>query len=587
MSRLSFLPLTLIALIGTACSSSVGASDNEPSPSTNSPADGPDEPGVDPDEPTSGNTDAPTVDPQVEGSTPEDPVGEDGPEITPPAPGESTRLARLSHEQYANTVQDLLGIDDDPTQGFAPDAQNGFGFATSVDFVVDGRLGPQYRSAAEDLAARVASDDALLSQVVSCDPAQAACGEQFVADFGARAFRRPLTDGEQEGFFDLFFRGADLVASGDDFRDGVALVLEAMLQSPQFLYRTEFSNDVGADGVIPLSDYEVASRLSYFIYNSMPDDELFLAAANGELSTAEQVRTQVQRMLQTDRALRSLVEFHDQAWHFSRFSKIAPDPSLLPDAPSDLVSRVQAAARLYVEDVVADEGGLAELLTSPFAYADATLAPLYGQEAGGEMERIELDATERKGLLMQVGFLAANAYSLKTDPVHRGLFVVRDLLCRTIPDPPPGAANAQLPEDAPTPETTREEITLLTSPPECVSCHSQINPPGFAFENFDAMGQLRSEENGVAVDTSGSIQLDGQTVEFESAVDLIDAVAESDEAMRCYATKWLEFAHGRRLTSDELTVIDELGSPEAVTELVTNVATTNAFLTRTPNEEAR
>ncbi len=546
----------------------------------------------DPDPANTNTDDTPTDTSSDDGPGPGDdepgPSESDGEvEITPPAPGETTRLARLSHEQYTNTVQDLLGIDDDPSDAFAPDAQNGFTFQTSIDFLVDGRLGPQYRAAAESLATVVATDDVVFEHIVPCDAAQASCAREFISDFGARAFRRPLTDAEAEGFAGLFAQGNDLVGSGDDFKDGVSLVVQAMLQSPQFLYRTEYSNEIGPDGLIPLNDYEVASRLSYFIYNSMPDDELLSAAEAGELSGSDQVRAQVERMLQTDRALQTLVDFHDQAWHFSRFSKIAPDPSLFPDAPNDLVKRVQDAAHRYVQEVIDDGGGMSELLTAPFAYADSTIAPLYGQDVGGGMERIELDASERKGLLMQVGFLASNAYSLKTDPVHRGLFVVRDLLCREIPDPPPGAANSELPNDIPPPETTREEITILTSPPECLSCHTQINPPGFAFENFDAMGQRRSEENGVPVETSGSLLLDGQNVDFDGALSLVDAVAESDEALRCYATKWLEFARGRRLTQDELSVVDDLDSPAAVKELVITITTTHAFLTRTPNEEAR
>src|SRR5690606_16871053 len=214
---------------------------------------------------------------------------------------------RLSHAQYKNTIQDLLGVDDDLTQAFAPDAQNGFGFETSVDLFVDGRLGPQYRAAAEALAARVASSNALLDRLLPCDYSDASCASGFVADFGARAFRRPLTRTELDGFMALFDQGSDLIGSGDDFKDGVALVIEAMLQSPQFLYRTELSDDPSPDGSIPLDDYEIASRLSYFIYNSMPDDELFAAAAAGDLSSAAAARSQVDRMLRSERALASLV----------------------------------------------------------------------------------------------------------------------------------------------------------------------------------------------------------------------------------------------------------------------------------------
>ncbi len=520
-------------------------------------------------------------------SEPSEPADDPGPTIVAPAPGETTRLARLTHDQYDNTISDLLGVDTDVTSAFAPDALNGFEFSTSLDYVVDKRLGPQYRAAAEELADQVVASDESFAHVARCSGDAGACRDEFVQDFGLRAFRRPLTSTETTRFSDLFDLGPELVGSGDDYRDGVALVVEAALQSPQFIYRTELGDETDDDGIIPLSPWETASRLSYFIYDSMPDQPLLDAAANDELNTTEQIRAQIERMLDDPRALRKLVSFHEQAWKFDRFAKISPDPEAFPGLPNDIVGRVRSASERYVEDVITGGGGLPELLTEPFAYADSALAPLYGLSTGDTLTRVEFEDGQRLGFLMQVGFLAANAYAVKTDPIHRGLFIVRDLLCRTIPDPPAGASMTPLPEGSPVPETTREEVTLLTSPGECVGCHLQINPPGFAFEGFGAMGQLRTEEDGHEVAVDIAFALDGEERQFDGPIELVRALADSEEAQRCYARKWVQFARGRALTKDESSVIDELDGTASVRQLVIDVATAGAFLERRENEVAQ
>jgi hypothetical protein len=174
---------------------------------------------------------------------------------------------------------------------------------------------------------------------------------------------------------------------------------------------------------------------------------------------------------------------------------------------------------------------------------------------------------------------------VKTDPIHRGLFVLRDILCRTIPDPPPGASMTPLPATSEPIETTREEIELLTGQDMCIGCHTEINAPGFAFENFDAVGGTRQMEGGVAVDTTGQMDLDGAAVSFSNAVQLVDALASSDEAQRCYAAKWLEFSYGRRFASSDQVVRDELATQGlGATAIATRITTTPAFLSRAPNE---
>lgn len=509
------------------------------------------------------------------------------PTVSTRKPGEVTRFARLTHDQYDNTVRELLGVQSKPSSAFAPDALNGFAFASSTDFVVDARLAPQYRTAAETLAEQVVNEATVYARVVPCTDESEACRDKFVSDFGARAFRRPLTTEQTAALTELFAQGADLVASGNAFTDGVRLVVEAVLQSPQFLYRTELSPDDGTADVIALSDYDIASRLSYFVYNSMPDAELFAAAASGDLHTAEAVNAQVERMLQDPRAEAQLVAFHEQAWAFSRYNNITPDRTKFPNVPTDLSARLLTASRNFVRDVIEEGGGVEELLTAPFAYADDAIGALYGVEVSDGFQRIEFAPEERLGLLSQPGFLASNAYAQKTDPIHRGLFVMRNLLCRNVGDPPAGASMAKLPDGSPTPKTTREEVELLTSPDDCSPCHRLFNPMGFAFESFDALGQVRTEENGEPVDTTGKVTIDGVEVELRGAIDLINTVASSDEAKSCYAKKWFSFAHGRNVASSDMAVVNELSGDLSVHDIVTAIVSTPSYLTRPKTETAR
>jgi hypothetical protein len=331
---------------------------------------------------------------------------------------------------------------------------------------------------------------------------------------------------------------------------------------------------------VALDDWEIASRLSYFLYDSMPDVELFEAARAGQLRTPEQIEVAARRMLTQPRVLDKLVAFHEQAWQFGRFSRISPDTTTYPNVPSGFVNRVRDSAAAFVEDVIASGGGLEELLTAPYAFVDDGLAPLYGVSApaGPSLSRVDFPGRERQGLLMQIGFLAANSYSIRTDPIHRGLFVQRNVLCRTIPDPPPDAATTPLPPTDEPIETTREEISLLTGQSYCPACHSQINPPGFAFEGFDAIGQARETENGVAVDTSAEMVLDGQLVSFAGPGDLIELLARSQEAHRCYAARWIEFTYGRPLALDDVSTWDALaGESLPIADIVVALVKSPAF----------
>jgi hypothetical protein len=294
-------------------------------------------------------------------------------------------------------------------------------------------------------------------------------------------------------------------------------------------------------------------------------------------------------MLREPRVLDKLVAFHEQAWQFERFARISPDPVTYPNAPPGLVQRVRHATRLFVRDILQSGGGLEELLSAPYAYADAGLRRLYGaasagptsSASGGRFARVDFDPRERKGLLMQVGYLAANAYSVTTDPIHRGLFVIRNLLCREVPDPPPGATTTPPPETEQPIVTTRDEVSLVTGQSFCPTCHVEINAPGFAFEAFDAVGQRRTEENGVAVDTAATMVLDGRLVAFAGPTELVDALARSKEAHRCYSRRWIEFAHGRPLAESDLPTLDAIAeSSLPIADIIVAIVRSPEFLSR-------
>lgn len=491
-------------------------------------------------------------------------------------------LTRLSHGQYRHTIADLFGTREELDLPLSPDALDGFGFDTSNAFRVDLRLGPQYRAAAEALAERAVNDPAIFARIVPCSPAAPACRDEFLRAFGARAFRRPPTEADIAPFRRLF--GAADPPPESAFRLGVRRSVEAMLQAPELLYVIVGAADrvdstrTGAGQ--PLDDYEMASRLSYFLYDSMPDEALFTAARERRLHTPDQIEAAARYMLTQPRVLEKLVAFHEQLWQFERFARISPDAATYPMIPGGFVQSVRHATRSFVRDVLRNGGGLTELLTAPYAYADDGLRALYGapQIGSARFARVDFDPASRRGLLMQVGYLASNAYSIRTDPIHRGLFVIRNLLCRTVPDPPPGATTTPPPETERPIVTTRDEVDLVTGQSFCPTCHTEINAPGFAFEGFDAVGQARASENGAPVDTSASLWIDGRLARFDNAVELVELLARSREAHRCYSRRWMEFAYGRPLATSDLATLESIaGASMPIADIILAIVRSPAF----------
>ncbi len=377
-------------------------------------------------------------------------------------------LVRLTHRQYDNTIRDLVGIDDHPSSVFLPDAAVA-GYDNNAEMLIVGdRLARDYRRAAEDLAGRVLADPVLLGELLPCDAqtGDTGCAELFIADLGARAFRRELTDGEQAAYVALHATGAGLYGDGSAFEQGIRLVLEAMLQSPNLLYRVELSSPMAGESSVPLSGPELATRLSYLLWNSMPDTELLDAALAGDLDSAAGLEEQARRLLADPRARDPVADFHAQWLQVSRYVDVTKDPEQFPEWNAGLGDAMQQESRRFIERVVFElAGGYAELMTSPTSVVDDRLAALYGvaPTMGSAFAPVDLDPASRAGILTQIGFLASRAYADQTSPIHRGVFVQRQLLCAALPDPPPNI-DPNLPPLEGDVHTTRDAVDLHTSP---------------------------------------------------------------------------------------------------------------------------
>lgn len=502
-------------------------------------------------------------------------------------------LVRLTHVQYDHSVQDLLGLDVEPSAEFLPDASVA-GFDNNAEALAVGdRLGRDYRRAAEDLAGLLVADADALADLLPCAPAEGdlACAQEFVHDFGRRVYRRPITDDEATRYVALFSAADGLYDDGTPFEQGIRVIVEAMLQSPHFIWRVELSSDTSDGELVPLDGWEIATRLSYLLWGSTPDEELLDAAADGELDDAEGIEAHARRLLADERARATVRDFHDQWLQLDRYEDVNKDPEAFPGWDPAIGLFAREETRRFVERVVFEEGGgYAELLSSPTSVVNADLAAIYG--IAGEFDDafvpVELDPSARAGLLTQIGFLASHAFARQTSPIHRGVFVHRQLLCTVIPDPPANI-DTSLPPTGGEIHTTRDAVEAHTSPQACTGCHGLINEPGFAFEGYDAIGATRTEDNGWPVDTKGSIQLDDDVVEFADGVELAHAIADSEDAKRCYLVNWYRYANMRQETADDACTLASLhesltASDYDIQELLVAMTQTTTFRFRKAGE---
>lgn len=499
-------------------------------------------------------------------------------------PSATDRFPRLTHAQWEETVKDLfrLPVETGLSAMFTPDPQLGRFDNNIARLQVSSGLWRGYQQAAELLATRAVAEPEIYAVIVP--DAVAGNARQFIESFGLRAFRRPLKPDEVERYLVMFESAPEVFPQDEPFKAGVRMIVQTMLQSPFFLYRTELSTAKDVLG-IPLTGYEVASRLSYLLWNTMPDDELFAAAAAGELATAEGVRAQALRLLESDRARAQFRRFHFQAFSISEYGDLDKNTTMFPNWRPEIGAMMQEEAVRFLDAVFANDGGITDLLTSTKAYVNADLAKIYGLEGsfGEEFQEVELDPTVRAGLLTRAGFLARNATLTEPDPIHRGVFINIGILCRQITAPP------NIPDDLmPQGNTNRERINSITGEGTCgEGCHHQvINPLGFAFENYDAIGAYRTTDNGFPVDAADSYTFaNGREIKFQNAVDLSKQLAEAPEVHACYSQQLLEFVLGRDLQQADRVVVREMATQSlrerlSIKELVLSLVTSNTFRMR-------
>lgn len=480
-----------------------------------------------------------------------------------PTPGPMPRVARLTHAQYRNSVQDLLHIPVMQTSDFAQDVTFAGYDNNAAGLNVSAILTSDYRRAAEEIAAQAVADDAAFDQLLPCEEntADDACVQRLIADLTRRAYRRPLTTEEAAAHFELFQAGRTLY-DGSEVRNGTQLLIEAILQSPLFLYRVELSDRQDGDRVIPLSGYEVASRLSFMLWNTLPDTTLLDAARDGILDTPAGIESHARRLLNDERAADSVDDFHRQWLHYDDYEDLAKSPSLHPDWDPAIGDALVEETQRFIRHVVLEqESTYTELMTASYGFVNQELADIYGVEGtfGSSLSSmpVNLDPTQRAGLITKAGFLASHAYPNQDSPIHRGVFVQRQFLCTTL-RPPTFQIDPNLPALSDTIRTTRQQVEEHTAAVECQQCHGTINPTGFAFSHYDATGAYRTEENGESVDSSGSLMIDGERRSFEDAVEVARLLAQSEQSQRCYLSQWFQYANGRVTAPEDVCTLDAL-----------------------------
>jgi hypothetical protein len=494
-----------------------------------------------------------------------------GPDVRPVPPetaphataGESGVMRRLTHSQYNNTVRDLLGDLTRPATQF-PQEDFVHGFKNQLEVQsIPPLLAEAYSAAAEKLA-RNAFRHGDAQRLVPCRPTSvrdAACRDRFIREFGLRAFRRPLTANEKQRYAKLFRHGAN---RHKKFLAGAQMVVEAMLQSPNFLFRMERSP------IREWNGYVTASRLSYFLWDTMPDEETFARAAAGKLNTETDVEQTARLMLKDARARRALEEFVSQWLRFDRVLNTVKDRRLFPQFNPGLAAAMTEETRRLVADLVWNRKNFMSLFTADYGFLNSDLASLYQFPAPPEeFAQVQFPTTtDRAGVLGHASFLTLTSKPEDTSPTERGLFIREHFLCQKVPSPPPGV-NSNLPpltEDKP--RTHRERLQLHLNNESCSSCHRLVDPIGFGFEKFDAIGQRRErltltffpargdQENRetkkveLDLDTRAKVQgiLDS---EFSSPKELGAILANNRECQMCIVRQLFRYAHGRPENPDD------------------------------------
>jgi hypothetical protein len=396
-----------------------------------------------------------------------------------------------------------------------------------------------------------------LRKVYVCSQHTDACAHTILARFVSRAFRRPATTAEVEeylGYVNLARK------QGDSFQEGVATALEAALVSPKFLYRIERDQPASQSGqaAVPVGPYEMASRLSYFLWSSMPDEELLHSARLGKLCQPAELNAEVMRMLRDPRASALVENFAGQWLQFKNIDVVRPDLERFPVFDEDLRQAMRRETELFIEDIVRNDRSILDLLDAKYTFVNERLARFYGIPGvtGPEFRRVDVSGMERGGgILSQASILTISSYSTRTSPVLRGKWILENLLNAPPPAPPPGVPTLDESKSGQT-ASLRMQMEEHRKNPTCASCHSRMDPLGFGLENFNAIGAWRTEDGKFPVDASGTLP-DGRT--FRTPAELKVLLRQDrDVFARALTEKLLIYAVGRGLERYDRPTVAEI-----------------------------
>jgi hypothetical protein len=477
-------------------------------------------------------------------------IGEAGGAGGPEACTPSVRVApmrQLTRFQYGNVLRDMLGDESGIAQRL-PQSD------LDVDLALDGTASPEWVAElhvlAHDFAVASTESSTALSAALGCDleaDGEAACKARLLEVVLPRLFRRPLDAEDVEQFEALLVTGAEL---GGDFASGVRMALEVALQSPEVVYRPELGEPLDVPQSDPRSGwarpspFEMASRLSFLLWGSAPDDALLAEASAGGLRTKEEVRSAALRMLDDERAAALMRYVHLRLLRL--LDRALPPEEWDPDYTEAIFLLMQSETAAFLDDVSSSgAGGFERLLTAPYTYLNEDLAAFYGipNVAGSELRKVTLSSPPYSGILTQGSFLSAHSWAGGTLPTHRGRAILEAFLCVDVAIPPVDPHSLE-PLEPPVGLTTRDHFTQLTQPePVCAGCHAVLDAPGFALEHFDHVGRYRDDENGLPIDTQVEVAIERTIARVDGAPGLGSLLAQSSVSHDCYVRHWAAYAY--------------------------------------------
>lgn len=470
-----------------------------------------------------------------------------------PDPGRVT-IRRLNRAEYNNTIRDLVGVNFQPADSFPPD-DSGYGFDNIGDVLsLPPVLLEKYLAAAEKIMnAAIVTDTSphplpeTHRRIFFRRPTpetKRECALEIIGQFAKRAYRRPVTESELNRLLKLF-EGAE--AGGDNFEAGVKIALEAVLVSPHFLFRGEIQPEPdNPKSVHPVNQFALASRLSYFLWSTMPDDELFAQAESGTLR--KNLSTQVRRMLRHPKAGALVENFAGQWLQIRDLQLVKPDWEQFPEFDRALRAAMKKETELYFEHIMREDRSVLEFLDSDYTFVNGRLARHYGlpNVEGDDFQRVSLRGTPRGGVLTHASVLTVTSNPTRTSPVKRGKWVLENILGTPPPPPPPDVPELNEKKEAVLSGSLRQRTEQHREKPMCASCHARMDPLGFGFENFNAIGGWREKDGKFPIDPSGQL-VSGESFNGPTELRSILVKRKKEEFVRCLAEKLLTYGLGRGL----------------------------------------